>query len=101
MASPARFRHCRRLGVPVLHGAKRDVAAAPAGLRLRPVMDPTPLWSWSLVTRAGDERPAVVALRENADKLTRAAGLHALPNEDCWVPPDDPHRDAIAALSVS
>ena len=41
-----------------------------------------------------------LALRENADKLTRAAGLHALPNEDCWVPPDDPHRDAIAVLSL-
>ena len=100
VAGPS-FRHCRRLGVPVLQGAKRDLAAAPAGLRLRPVVDPTPLWSWSLVTRADDERPAVLALRENADKLTRAAGLHALPNEDCWVPPDDPHRDAIAALSVS
>jgi DNA-binding transcriptional LysR family regulator len=100
VAGPS-YRHCRRLGVPVLQGAKRDVATPPAGLRHRPVVDPTPLWSWSLVTRADDDRPAVVALRENADKVTRAAGLHVLPNGDCWVPPDDPHRDTIAALSVA
>jgi len=99
VAGPS-YRHCRRLGVPVLQGVKRDPAPMPAGLRLRPVVDPTPLWCWSLVTRADDERPAVVALRENADKLTRAAGLHVLPSADCWVPAADPHRDTIAALSV-
>jgi len=92
-------RHCRRLGVPVLQGAKHEPAPPPAGLRLRPVVDPTPLWSWSLVTRAGDDRPAVLTLRENADNLTRATGLRQLPNEDCWVPPDDPHRGTIAAMS--
>ena len=95
------YRHARRLDAPVLQGAKRDGAPMPAGLRLRPVVDPTPLWCWSLVTRADDNRPAVLALRENAEKLTHAAGLHVLPNSDWWVPPDDPHRDTIAALSVA
>ena len=100
VAGPS-YRHAQRLDAPVLQGAKRDEAPMPAGLRLRPVVDPTPLWCWSLITRADDDRPAVLALREDAERLTRAAGLHALPNRDCWVPRDDPHRETIAALSVA
>jgi DNA-binding transcriptional LysR family regulator len=87
---------CRRMSVPVLQAPKRHVVSLPAGLRTRPVRDPTPLWCWSLVTRAGDDRPAVLALRENAEKVTSAAGLHAVPTGP-WVPPEDPHRDTITA----
>jgi hypothetical protein len=72
----------------------------PAGLRTRAAGEPTPLWCWSLVTRADDDRPQILALRDNADKVT-AAGLHALPNPSTWVPPHDPHRDTIAALPVA
>ena len=75
---------------------KRHAAPLPAGLRIRAVGDPTPLWCWSLITRAGDDRPAVLSLAENAAKVTRAAGLHTLP-PDPWVPPQDPHRTAIGA----
>jgi hypothetical protein len=70
---------CRKMSVPVLQAPKRHAVPLPAGLRTRPVRDPTPLWCWSLVTRAGDDRPAVLALRENAEKVTSAAGLHASP----------------------
>jgi DNA-binding transcriptional LysR family regulator len=101
VAGSGYHRHCRRLSVPVLQGPKRDPAPLPAGLRIRPVVDPTPLWSWSLVTRADDDRPAVLTLRETAGELTRAAGLQVLPNRDCWVPSQDPHRDTIAALSIA
>lgn len=79
---PGLHRHCQRLKAPVLQGPKRDPAPLPAGLRTRRVIAPTPLWSWSLVTRADDDRPAVLTLRENADSLSRAAGLRVLPNRD-------------------
>jgi DNA-binding transcriptional LysR family regulator len=94
-------RHCLRLDAPVLEGPKRDPVQLPSGLRVRPVVGPTPLWSWSLVTRADDDRPSVLALREDAERVTRAAGLHVLPNDDPWVPREDPHRDTIAALAVA
>ena len=70
----------------------------PAGLREREVRDPTPLWCWSLVTRADDERPAIVALRDEATKVTRAAGLHVRPVGAFWVPSNDPDRGETAAL---
>jgi DNA-binding transcriptional LysR family regulator len=91
--------HCRRLNAPVLQSPKRQPTPLPAGLRTKPVRDPTPLWCWSLVTRANDDRPTVLALRENANKVTQAAGLHALPNHATWIPPQDPHHDKIATLS--
>jgi len=56
---------------------------------------------WSLVTRADDDRPSIVALRDNAHKVTHAAALHALPNPSTWVPPHDPQRRTIAALPVT
>ena len=100
MAGPSQ-RQALRLGAPVLQGPKRDGAPLPSGLLMRPVVDPTPLWCWSLITRADDDRPAVLALREDADKLSRAAGLHVLPNPNCWIPRDDPHRETIAALAAA
>jgi DNA-binding transcriptional LysR family regulator len=101
ITGPGFHHHCLRLGAPVLASPKRHPAPLPAGLRARPVRDPVPLWCWSLVTRAGDDRPAVLALRENARRLTRAAGLHVLPAGASWLPPQDPHRDAIAALAAA
>jgi DNA-binding transcriptional LysR family regulator len=95
------YERCLKLNAPVLEGPKRAAVAMPAGLRTRAVGEPTPLWCWSLVTRADDERPQILALRDNAAKVTRTAGLHALPNPSTWVPPHDPHRDKIAALPVA
>jgi hypothetical protein len=53
------------------------------------------------VTRADDDRPAVVALRENAEKLMRAAYLPAPRERATWVPAQDPHRETISALAVA
>ncbi len=93
--------HCQRLDAPVLVSPKRHPAPLPAGLRIRPVRDPTPLWCWSLITRAADDRPPVLTLRANAARITRAAGLHVVPNAATWVPAGDPHRDRVAALAVA
>jgi hypothetical protein len=46
--------HCRRLNKPVLQSPKRHRASLPPGLRTRSIRDPTPIWCWSLVTRADD-----------------------------------------------
>ncbi|MCW2984393.1 MAG: hypothetical protein JWR63_1963 [Conexibacter sp.] len=98
IAGPGFYDRCRRIGTPVLESPKRHAAPMPAGLRIREVRDPTPLWCWSLVTRADDHRPTVVALREDALALTRAAGLHVQPDTASWVPPRDPHLAAVAGL---
>jgi DNA-binding transcriptional LysR family regulator len=87
-----------RIGGPVLASPKRQPTPLPAGLRARTVHDPVPLWCWSLATRAGDDRPSVGRLRENASALTGAAGLHVQPDEPSWLPPDDPHRAAITVM---
>jgi DNA-binding transcriptional LysR family regulator len=86
---------CLRLGAPVLASPKRHHAAMPAGLRGVEIVDPRPLWCWSLVTRAGDERPPVTALRAAALQVARAAGLDQLPATSLWVPAADPHRDRL------
>ena len=93
--------HCRRLNKPVLQSPKRHQVSLPPGLRTRPVRNPTPLWCWSLVTRADDDRPNVLALRETAKTLTQAAYLPALGNQATWMPAQDPHRDTITALTVA
>jgi hypothetical protein len=99
IAGPAFHDRARKLRVPLLMSPKRHPDPLPAGLRTHLVVDPTPLWCWSLVTRADDERPAVVSLRETATALARAAGLHVLPRGDTWLPAEDPQRETIRAPS--
>ena len=101
IAGPGFHERCQRLGVPVLESPKRHQARLPAGLRIAPVRDPTPLWCWSLVTRADDDRPAVADLRADAASLTRVAGLHVRPTEPWWVPPGDPLHDEVRALPLA
>jgi DNA-binding transcriptional LysR family regulator len=89
--------HCRRLNKPVLQSPKRHQVSLPPGLGTRPIRDPTPIWCWSLVTRADDDRPSVLALRETAEKLAQVTYLTALPDQATWLPSQDPHRGTIAA----
>ncbi|HEX4108760.1 MAG TPA: hypothetical protein VHX88_11535 [Solirubrobacteraceae bacterium] len=49
--------------MPVRQSPKRHPIPLRAGLRTRPVRDPTPLWCWSLVTRSDDERARVRCAR--------------------------------------
>jgi DNA-binding transcriptional LysR family regulator len=100
ITGPAFHDHARRLNRPLLMSPKRHPDPLPAGLRTRPVVDPTPLWCWSLVTRADDDRPAILALRDNATTMTRAAGLQVVPSDEVWIPAQDPHREAIRALAA-
>jgi DNA-binding transcriptional LysR family regulator len=84
-----------RLKSPVLMSPKRYTDTLPARLRTVPVVDPCPLWCWSLVTRADDDRETTAALREHASTVARTAGLHSVPDGPTWLPSSDPHRDEI------
>jgi DNA-binding transcriptional LysR family regulator len=97
IAGPAFHDRVLRLNAPVLMSPKRHTETMPARLRTRPVVDPCPLWCWSLVTRADDDREPIAALRAHASTVTRAAGLHTVPDGPTWLPSRDPHRDALAS----
>jgi DNA-binding transcriptional LysR family regulator len=101
ITGPGFHDHCRKLNTPVLQSPKRHRVSLPPGLRTRSIRDPTPLWCWSLVTRADDDRPSVLALRETAEKLFQTTYLPELrENQATWVPAQDPNRDTITALTV-
>jgi DNA-binding transcriptional LysR family regulator len=100
IAGTAFHDHALRLKAPVLMSPKRYTDTLPARLRTRPVVDPCPLWSWSLVTRADDERESIGALREHASTVARIAGLHTVPAGPTWLPSRDPHRGEITSPSA-
>ncbi len=88
ITGPDFFEHVRRLGRPVLNNPKGQDTALPKGLARRPVVNPTPLWTWSLVWRRAEANPSVRAV---IDAFTRGAGSVAVEASD-WLPADDPHR---------
>jgi hypothetical protein len=55
----------------VLNNPKGQSMQEPSGLVRRSVVHPTPLWTWSLVWRKGEDNPAVRAV---IDEFTRDAG---------------------------
>ena len=63
--------------------------------RTFPIVDPSPLWCWSLGTRATDERDSIAALREHAELAIRRAAPRAAPRGPTWLPAADPHRDTL------
>lgn len=83
------FEHVRQLRRPVLNNPKGQDAALPTGLTRRAVVDPSPLWTWSLVWRRGDDNPGVRAI---IDEFTRDVGDFGLDSAAVWLPDDDPHH---------
>ena len=100
IAGPAFYEHCLRLRTPVLASPKRHTAALPPGLVAR-TTSPAPLWNWSLVTRADDDRPEVAALRDGAVALARDSNFLQRPAGGLWLPSQDPHRMAVADLPTA
>jgi DNA-binding transcriptional LysR family regulator len=98
IAGKAFHDHALRLNAPVLMSPKRYFDRLPASLRTRPVVDPCPLWCWSLVTRANDERESIAAVREHAVNIMQASAPHTAPGGPIWLPSADPHRDRIRSL---
>jgi DNA-binding transcriptional LysR family regulator len=96
IAGAAFHDHALRLNAPVLMSPKRYFDRLPASLRTLPVVDPCPLWCWSLVTRGNDERDSIAALREHASNAIQpGAARNAAPAGPVWLPSSDPHRDHI------
>ncbi|MEV4415675.1 LysR family transcriptional regulator [Catellatospora sp. NPDC049609] len=89
ITGPAFFDHVRRLRRPVVNSPRDQSAALPPDLAARPVVSPVPYWTWALVWRGDDGRPAV---RAAAEALTRDVGSLGLDAEDVWLPAHDPFR---------
>ena len=87
VTGPTFFEHIRRLRQPVLNNPRGQNTPEPRGLVRRPVINPTPLWTWSLVWRRGEDSPAVRAV---IDQFTRDAP--ELDGDGTWLPAADPHR---------
>jgi len=88
ITGPAFFEHVRRLGRPVLNSPKGQGEVLPAGLVARPVVNPAPYWTWSLVSRRGEPDDAVRAVVE---VLAAGVTVDGLGDRGSWVPSTDPH----------
>jgi DNA-binding transcriptional LysR family regulator len=89
VTGPTLFEHVRGLGRPVLNNPKGQDDPLPKDLVRRPIVNPSPLWAWSLVWRRGEDDPAIGAL---VDEFTRGVGDHGLADPSIWLPADDPHQ---------
>ncbi len=89
VTGPTFFEHVRRLRRPVLVNPKGLQTPVPPGLIARPIVNPTPCWTWSLVLREDEDNPTVHAV---VDALTRATGPLGL--DGVWLPKDDPYSAA-------
>jgi DNA-binding transcriptional LysR family regulator len=83
------FAHVRRLRLPVLNNPKAQGDSEPNGFVRRPVVNPTPVWTWSLVWRHDETNPAVRAV---IDSFTRDVTDLAVIDESEWLPSGDPYR---------
>jgi DNA-binding transcriptional LysR family regulator len=84
--------HLVRQGVPIL--ASADHVEIPGGV-IRPLVDPIPLYAWSMAWRRGSDSPGISALRDAAaDISAREDWLGAAhhPGADTWLPEPDASR---------
>ncbi len=91
------YAHVRRLRVPVLESPKRHTSATPPRLGQCRVTDPVPVWTWSLLHRANDDRPAVRHVAESLVAFAESRNWRTAPAGRWWVPADDPHRAILAS----
>lgn len=89
VTGPTFFEHVRRLGRPVLNNPKGQNDTESRDLVRRPVMCPTPLWTWSLVWRRDEDRAAVLAVVE---AFTGDVGDLGIGASGGWLPDGDPYR---------
>jgi DNA-binding transcriptional LysR family regulator len=89
VTGPTFFEHVRGLRRPVVNNPKGQNEPLPKDLVRRAIVNPSPLWTWSLVWRGDDDNPAVHAL---VDEFTRGIGDFGLTDPSVWLPADDPHQ---------
>jgi DNA-binding transcriptional LysR family regulator len=95
IAGDAFYVHVRRIGAAVLASPKRHTAVTPPSLGQRPIAEPVPLWTWSLLHRADDDRDSVRHVVAALLGLARSRDWRKPPGQRCWTPSDDPHRDLV------
>ncbi|MEM6105525.1 LysR family transcriptional regulator [Mycobacterium sp. 050272] len=91
----AYYAHVRRIAAPILASPKRHTAVPPPSLGQRPVTDPVPLWTWSLVRRENDDRAGVMRVVEALLTVAQRSSWHTPPAQRWWIPADDPHRGVL------
>ncbi|MCW0191052.1 MAG: LysR family transcriptional regulator [Rhodococcus sp.] len=89
ITGPAFFDHVRAVGRPVVNSPKGQTITLPSDLIARPVIDPAAIWTWSLLCRENETRPAVLAA---VDALTRGVTDLEIHEDGIWLPMDDPYR---------
>ncbi|MET7977243.1 MULTISPECIES: LysR family transcriptional regulator [Streptomyces] len=89
ITGPAFFDHVRRCGRPVVNSPKGQTTPLPPDLVQRPVTAPEIYWTWSLVWRENEDRPAVLAV---VDALCDGVGDLGIRAPGAWLPDGDPHR---------
>ena len=89
ITGPAFFDHVRRCRRPIVNSPKGQTTPLPPDLVRRPVIAPQVYWTWSLVWRRGEQRPAVLAA---VDSLTDKIGDLGMRGPDAWLPDSDPHK---------
>lgn len=93
ITGPAFFDHVRRSSRPVVNSPKGQTTSLPSDLVRRPIVAPRIHWTWSLVRRRAEARPAVLAV---VDALCDGVsvgdlGLHG---PSAWLPAGDPHTSS-------
>ncbi|MER6069617.1 LysR family transcriptional regulator [Streptomyces sp. NPDC001817] len=89
ITGPAFFDHVRRSRRPILNSPKAQTTPLPPELTARPVVEPKVYWTWSLVWRRSEMRPAVL---NTVDALTDGLGDLGIHDSDAWLPDDDPYK---------
>jgi hypothetical protein len=89
ITGPAFFDHVRHSSRPVVNSPKGQTTPLPPDLVQRPVTAPEIHWTWSLVWRESEDRPAVLAV---VDALCDGVGDLGLHTAGAWLPDGDPHR---------
>ena len=77
-----RAHHLAQQRLPIL--TTLDHQDVPGGV-VRPIVDPVPVYCWSLAWRAGSHRPGLAAIREAAASIRDARGWLRRP-DDAWLP---------------
>ncbi|WP_438493460.1 LysR family transcriptional regulator [Streptomyces asiaticus] len=89
VTGPVFFDQVRRRGRTILNSPKGQTTPLPPDLVARPVVEPKVYWTWSLVWRREEIRPAVLSA---VDALTEGVGDFGIHAPDAWLPDGDPYQ---------
>jgi DNA-binding transcriptional LysR family regulator len=81
--------HLVRQGLPIL--ASLDNVDVPGGV-IRPLVEPTPLYAWSMAWRLDADTEGLAALRKAAADVATTEGWLAGASDDTWLPEPDASR---------